>query len=390
MVAGAIAAIANFLQFSLFFGGDDNDNPLGIIGTIATIILAPLAATIIQLAVSRQREFVADATGAELLGDPIPLADALETLHRGAETIPMKVNPAAEPLYIVNPLASHAARRRRRLRQAVLDPPAHGGARRAPAPDGRGAAAPCDPDLLMGDPARRSASSSTPSRRSTSGSSSTWCASSGPGASLQAVLEDPYVINRSSTIDRRALLEEPEVVDAAGDDLARADARGSSRRRWRPGQDPGRAPERRYNRLRTGGPISVGRRGGRGPSPARPVRGTVRRVCARVLRSERDHHPVRAGAGLLLARLRRVAAATPRDAADADLVADLARGVRVRRGARRLGLRLRPDPGRRSSDDGVIDGPRDPARVDPGGRVPVPRAVRAAPLDAPAGRGAAA
>ena len=87
-------AIANFLQFSLFFGGDDDDSPLGIIGTLATIILAPIAAMIIQLAVSRQREYVADATGAELLGDPLPLADALETLHRGAEAIPMKVNPA--------------------------------------------------------------------------------------------------------------------------------------------------------------------------------------------------------------------------------------------------------------------------------------------------------
>jgi heat shock protein HtpX len=107
MIAGAIAAIANFLQFSLFFGGDD-DNPLGLIGTLATIILAPLAATIIQLAVSRQREFVADATGAELVGDPNPLADALETLHRTASQIPMKVNPAAEPLYIVNPLAANA------------------------------------------------------------------------------------------------------------------------------------------------------------------------------------------------------------------------------------------------------------------------------------------
>ena len=107
MVAGAIAAIGNFLQFSLFFGGDD-DNPLGLIGTLAMIILAPLAATIIQLAVSRQREFVADATGAELIGDPNPLADALETLHRTASQIPMKVNPAAEPLYIVNPLQANA------------------------------------------------------------------------------------------------------------------------------------------------------------------------------------------------------------------------------------------------------------------------------------------
>jgi heat shock protein HtpX len=107
MVAGAISAIANFLQFSLLFGGDD-DNPLGLIGTLATIILAPLAAAIIQMAISRQREYVADATGAEYLGDPNPLADALETLHRTAQAIPMKVNPAAEPLYIVNPLQANA------------------------------------------------------------------------------------------------------------------------------------------------------------------------------------------------------------------------------------------------------------------------------------------
>ncbi|MEW6583025.1 MAG: zinc metalloprotease HtpX [Actinomycetota bacterium] len=106
MVAGAISAIANFLQFSMFFGGDDEDNPLGIIGTLATIILAPIAAMIIQMAISRQREYVADATGAQLIGDPNPLADALETLHRGAERIPMHVNSSAAPLYIVNPLAS--------------------------------------------------------------------------------------------------------------------------------------------------------------------------------------------------------------------------------------------------------------------------------------------
>ncbi len=107
MVAGAISAIANFLQFSLFFGGDD-ENPLGIIGTLATIILAPIAALIIQMAVSRQREYVADATGAELLGDPNPLADALESLSRTSETIPMRVNPSAAPLFIVNPLAAQA------------------------------------------------------------------------------------------------------------------------------------------------------------------------------------------------------------------------------------------------------------------------------------------
>jgi heat shock protein HtpX len=105
MIAGVISGIANWLQFSfLFGGGDDNDSPLGIVGVIATMILAPLAATLLQLAVSRQREFLADATGARFLGRPEPLADALETLSRGTEVFPMKVNPAAEALFIVNPL----------------------------------------------------------------------------------------------------------------------------------------------------------------------------------------------------------------------------------------------------------------------------------------------
>jgi heat shock protein HtpX len=105
MVAGAISAIANWLQFSLLFGGDD-ENPLGLIGTLAAMIIAPLAAVIIQLAISRSREYSADATGAELLGDPEPLADALESLQRGADHIPMRVNPSAAPMYIVNPMSS--------------------------------------------------------------------------------------------------------------------------------------------------------------------------------------------------------------------------------------------------------------------------------------------
>ena len=105
MVAGAISAIANVLQFSLLFGGDDEDSgPLGLIGTLATIVLAPLAAMLIQLAVSRQREYLADATGAQLLGRGEPLANALETLERGAQAIPMNVNPATASLYMVNPL----------------------------------------------------------------------------------------------------------------------------------------------------------------------------------------------------------------------------------------------------------------------------------------------
>ncbi len=110
MVAGAISAIAHFLQFSMFFGGSDDDSPLGLVGMIATIIFAPVAAMIIQMAVSRQREYQADATGAEFLGDGNGLADALETLERGSHAIPMAVNPASAPLYIVNPLAAFGGR----------------------------------------------------------------------------------------------------------------------------------------------------------------------------------------------------------------------------------------------------------------------------------------
>ena len=75
MIGAAIAAIANILQFSMFFGGgDDDDNPLGIVGVLAAIIVAPLAAMILQLAVSRQREYLADATAAQYLGEGRPLA----------------------------------------------------------------------------------------------------------------------------------------------------------------------------------------------------------------------------------------------------------------------------------------------------------------------------
>jgi heat shock protein HtpX len=105
MVSGAIAAIANILQFSLLFGGEDEDSsPLGWIGLIATVIFAPLAASLLQLGVSRQREYLADATGAELLGRAAPLADALETLERRAEALPVDLNPGTASLYIVNPL----------------------------------------------------------------------------------------------------------------------------------------------------------------------------------------------------------------------------------------------------------------------------------------------
>jgi heat shock protein HtpX len=106
MIAGAIAAIANILQFSFLFGGQDEDDggPLAWLGLLAAIIVAPIAAALLQLGVSRQREYLADATAAQLLGEGGTLAEALETLDRDTKAVPMPVNPATASLYIANPL----------------------------------------------------------------------------------------------------------------------------------------------------------------------------------------------------------------------------------------------------------------------------------------------
>jgi heat shock protein HtpX len=106
MIAGAISAIGNIFLWTSLFGGDDNDNPLGAIGALVMILVAPLAAMLLQLAVSRQREYLADATAARMLGTGESLAEALETLERGSKALPMQVNPATSSMYIVNPLRS--------------------------------------------------------------------------------------------------------------------------------------------------------------------------------------------------------------------------------------------------------------------------------------------
>jgi heat shock protein HtpX len=104
-VASAIGAMITYLAyFFLWFGGDD-ESPLGLIGSLALVLLAPLAASLIQLAVSRQREYAADATGAQFCGNPESLASALLRLEEGAKAMPMQVNQATEPLYIVKPFA---------------------------------------------------------------------------------------------------------------------------------------------------------------------------------------------------------------------------------------------------------------------------------------------
>ncbi len=105
-VAGAITMIAQLGQFALFFGGsdDEEDSGGGLLGGLLMLFLAPLAATVIQLAISRSREHGADRTGAEVGGDPEALASALEKLEAYSRRIPLPVNPAVSHLFIVKPL----------------------------------------------------------------------------------------------------------------------------------------------------------------------------------------------------------------------------------------------------------------------------------------------
>ena len=103
-VAATIGGAITYLAYMLmWFGGDEDSGPLGLVAALAMVILAPLAASLIQLSISRQREYSADATGAEICGNPESLASALLRLEEGAKAIPMQVNQAAEPLYIVKP-----------------------------------------------------------------------------------------------------------------------------------------------------------------------------------------------------------------------------------------------------------------------------------------------
>jgi heat shock protein HtpX len=104
-VAATIGAAITYLGYMLLWFGGDNDSPLSLVASLALVLLAPLAATIIQLSISRQREYGADAGGAEICGNPESLASALLRLEEGAKAIPMKVNQAAEPLYIVKPFS---------------------------------------------------------------------------------------------------------------------------------------------------------------------------------------------------------------------------------------------------------------------------------------------
>lgn len=111
-VAGAITMIANMGQWALIFGGfaqDDEEGGGGLLGGLLWLLLAPIAASMIQLGISRAREFQADAGGARILGNPLPLASALEKLEWAAKREPMAASPATASLYIVNPLSGGKA-----------------------------------------------------------------------------------------------------------------------------------------------------------------------------------------------------------------------------------------------------------------------------------------
>jgi heat shock protein HtpX len=109
-IAGAISMLAHMAQWGMIFGGfgggrrDDNEGSGGLIGTLAMIILAPIAAALIQMAISRSREYEADASGARICGNPLWLASALRKLDAGSKRVPLDANPATAHMFIVNPL----------------------------------------------------------------------------------------------------------------------------------------------------------------------------------------------------------------------------------------------------------------------------------------------
>jgi len=131
-IAGAVSMLANF---AFFLGGDRRNNPLGLVGMLLVMLLAPIAAVLVQMAVSRSREFEADKAGAEISGRPLWLASALEhidSVARRIDNVEAEQNPATAHMFIVNPLhgglsglfASHPSTEERiaRLRELAGQP----------------------------------------------------------------------------------------------------------------------------------------------------------------------------------------------------------------------------------------------------------------------------
>ena len=111
-LAGAIVMLANMAQWTAMFGGGGHDDDEGgggnILGLIVMAMLAPIAATLIQMAISRSREFLADEGGARISGKPYSLAGALEKLSQASRALPMQANPSTAHMFIVNPLTGRS------------------------------------------------------------------------------------------------------------------------------------------------------------------------------------------------------------------------------------------------------------------------------------------
>jgi len=108
VLAMAIMFVANMMRFAAFFGSSDDEEGANPLAAILLSILAPVAATLIQMAISRSREYLADETGARLSGSPLSLASALAKLQQGVERQPLQGNPATENMFIVNPLSGRS------------------------------------------------------------------------------------------------------------------------------------------------------------------------------------------------------------------------------------------------------------------------------------------
>lgn len=109
-LAGAISMLANFAMFASMFGGNNRNSPLGGLGAILVAVLAPLAAMLVQMAISRTREYQADRIGAEICGNPMWLASALAKLDHASQRIDnvqAERNPATAHMFIINPLHAH-------------------------------------------------------------------------------------------------------------------------------------------------------------------------------------------------------------------------------------------------------------------------------------------
>jgi heat shock protein HtpX len=106
-IAGAISMLAQMAQWAMIFGGGrrDSDDDGSPIAALVMMIVAPIAAMLVQMAISRTREYEADKGGARLVGNPFGLANALLKLERGAQVVPMDANPATAHMFIVNPLS---------------------------------------------------------------------------------------------------------------------------------------------------------------------------------------------------------------------------------------------------------------------------------------------